>query len=126
MARLRQSNMWQLGEFEVVTPTTAYPIGPLDLNNRLRGSLQFVDTSVGGPLVAGTMTLEYSNDNTNWMDSGVAGVVMVAGDESKSFNFYNFDSRYLRFVFTTTGAAIAAWKIKAIMCSKNSAELAEN
>tara|TARA_R100000655_G_scaffold47980_1_gene85311 strand:- start:2846 stop:3229 length:384 start_codon:yes stop_codon:yes gene_type:complete len=127
MARIyRESNLFNLGVQTVSTPATAYKFGPLDINNRTSGALQVVDVSAGGPIVVGDISLEYSNDAINWLDSGITAVSMAAGEVTKIFAFRNFESRYLRYVFTTGGGALATWKIDLILCSKNAAELGEN
>ena len=127
MARIyRESNLFNLGVKTVSTPATAYTFGPIDINNRTSGNLQVNDVSAGGPVVVGDIELQYSNDGINWLDSGITAVAMAAGDVAKSFAFRQFESRYLRYVFTTGAGALATWKIELILCSKNAAELSEN
>lgn len=56
----------------------------------------------GGGAPAGTLKLQYSNDNTNWDD--ISGQTFaVAADGNKMFTVNNVNYNFVRLVYTRTG-----------------------
>ena len=124
----RERNVLELGTWDTTAINTDYIIGPLDLEQATGFSLQIVDVStVAGDPVAGTLDLSISNDGVNFVATTVGTVTKTAGDKSKMFSGYNWNSRYIRYVFRTsaTGGG-AGYKLKAVLCIKNAAELSQN
>ena len=124
----RERNVLELGTWNTTTINTDFIIGPLDIDQATGFSLQIVDAStVAGDPVDGTLDLLVSNDGVNFVSTGVGTVTKSAGDKSKMFSGYNWNSRYIQYVFRTSATGGApGYKLKATLCVKNSAELSQN